>query len=110
MALNLEDLTKAILTAAVPILKRGGTEAKGYAEMESAKLALTLVSIGQLHAKGTINDAQAKALLDMQKNAAQAVLLSVEGIGILTAQRAINAALGAVATVVNKALGFTLLS
>jgi len=110
MALDLEDLSKAILSAVVPVLKKGGKDAKDFAEMESAKMAQTLVSIEQLFAQGTINEDQAKALLDMQKNAAQAVLLAVEGIGILTAQRAVNAALGAVATVVNTALGFPLLA
>ena len=44
-----------------------------------------------------------------EKQATQAVLLTIEGIGLITAQQAINAAIGAVREVVNKALGFALL-
>jgi len=39
----------------------------------------------------------------------QAVLLAVEGIGLIAAQNVINAALGAVKEAVNKAIGFALL-
>jgi hypothetical protein len=45
----------------------------------------------------------------MQKNSALAVLLTVQGLGLLTVESAINAALGAVKETVNTALGFLLL-
>jgi hypothetical protein len=45
----------------------------------------------------------------MQKNSALAVMLTVEGLGLLTVESAINAALGAVRDSVNTAVGFALL-
>lgn len=55
-----------------------------------------------------INEDQARALLDMQRHATQAVLLTIEGIGLLAAQRAVAAGLGAVSAVVNGVIGFAL--
>ena len=52
---------------------------------------------------------EARLLLEMQQNPAKAVLMTVEGLGLLAAEAAINAAINAVRTTVNKALGFALI-
>ena len=109
MALNAKDLLGPILKAIRPILNKYWGDVKDYAETEAEKMAKTLATITELRVANKINDQQAQALLDMQKHAMQAVLLAVEGIGLVAAQNAINAALGAVKDVVNKAIGFALL-
>ena len=107
--LDANDLIKPIIAAIQPILKKHWSEVKDYAEGEAAKVAKTLETIAKLRADNKIDDEQAKALLDMQRHATQTVLLAVEGIGIIAAQNAVNAALAAVKDVVNRALPVPLL-
>ena len=109
MALKLDELVGAIVGAMRPVLKKHWKDAKDYAEAESRKMAQTLETIAKLRAAGKINQEQAEALLEMQKAAMRAVLLTVEGIGLIAAQNAINAGLGAVRDIVNGAVGFVLL-
>jgi len=45
----------------------------------------------------------------MQKNATRMVLMTIEGLGVLSAEAAINSALSAVKDNVNQEIGFTLL-
>jgi hypothetical protein len=52
---------------------------------------------------------QAEIVLKMQANASQAVLTSVETVGMIPAQDPINAALGVLKDAVNKAAGIVLL-
>jgi len=109
MAFNIDQLIGAMLAAVKPVLVKDWGEAAPYAKTEATKIAHTLANIAELRAANQINDDQAAALLDMQKQASQAVLLAIEGIGLIAAQKAINAALAAVRDVVNGALGFSLL-
>lgn len=98
-----------MLAAAKGSLTTGWNTAQPFATTQFTNIAQQIVDIESQLASGTITQAQASLLLDMQKNASRAALLGVEGIGLVTAQNAINAALGAVATGVNTALGFTLI-
>lgn len=109
MSLDIQDLVKAMLTAIEPVLTEHWKIAKDYAEIEADKMAKTLANITELRVAKKIDDEQAKALLDMQKHAMQAVLLAIAGIGLIMAQKAINAALSAVKDAVNKAIGLPLL-
>jgi hypothetical protein len=109
MALNVESLATSMLTAAKGPLEADWKTVQPYAQTQFTNIAQQIVDIEAQLAAGTINQAQASLLLDMQKNASRAALLTVEGIGILAAQDAINAAVGAVATAVNGALKFPLL-
>jgi hypothetical protein len=109
MTLNANDLVGPMLSAINPVLSKYWGDVKDYAETESEKMASTLAKIAELKASNQIDEQQAEALLDMQKHAMQAVLLTVEGIGLIAAQNAINAGLGAIKDVVNKAIGFPLL-
>jgi hypothetical protein len=109
MALNVGELSRAMLDAAKGKLKAHWPDVKEYAKSEAKKTAEMLAMIERLAITGEINATQAKALLRMQRNSAQAVLLTIEGLGLLTVESAINAALGAVRDTVNKAVGFALL-
>jgi len=109
MGIDVQTLTGPMLDALKPVLAKYWGEVQDYAKTEAVKMAHTLANIESLKAAGKIGEAQAVALLDMQKQSMQAVLMAVEGIGLIAAQTAINAALAAVKDTVNKLLGFGLL-
>lgn len=107
--LDADKLARAMLAAARAALKKQWPAAKAYAEMEFRKLAQTLVMIEAQHALGELSKTEAKLLLEIQRNAARSVLLTLEGMGVIAAERAINAALRIVRDTVNAAVGFALL-
>lgn len=109
MALDVGALAQAMLGAAKGKLKKQWPVIKEYAAAEARKTAETLALIERLRLAGEISTKEARLLLEMQRNSAKAVLMSVEGLGLLAAESAINAAIGAVRTAVNKAVGFTLI-
>ena len=109
MPLDLASLAQSMLAAAETSLKTGWTTAQPFAQTQFTNIAQQIVDIEAQLKAGTINQSQASLLMDMQKNASRAALLAVEGIGLIAAQNAINAALGAIATTVNGAIGFSLL-
>jgi hypothetical protein len=103
--LDWNDLVKKMLGAAKPILLQHYNEAEPYAESEFKKIGEAVTTIIKLKALGKITEKKAMLHMQMQALAAQNVLLTVEGIGIVTAQEAINAALGVIRDAVNAALG-----
>ena len=72
-------------------------------------MAQTLVTVASLRSAQQINDDQATGLIDMQRHFAQAVFLTIEGIGLATAQHAVDALLGAVKDRFNRAVALSLL-
>ena len=109
MGLNAKELAANMLGAALPILQGGASDIETYAKSEFIKIAQAMVMIGSQYATEEINDEQARLLLRMQENASRAVLLTVRGMTLLTAEQAINAALDCVKSAVNTALGFVLI-
>lgn len=109
MSLKVTELGKDMLGAFMTVLKGKAPEIKQYAETESKKLAQTFLMIEKLHLSGTITDEEAKLHLDIQKNATRSVLLSLQGLGLLAVEQAINAALNVVKVAVNKAIGIALI-
>lgn len=109
MSLNASQLGKDILAAFKGALTDKWPDIKEYGEAEAKKLAQTLVMIEALKVSGKINEEQATLHLEIQKNATRTVLLTLEGLGILAVEAAINAALNVVKEAVNTAVGFVLL-
>ncbi|MDP1895493.1 MAG: hypothetical protein Q8K87_15345 [Hydrogenophaga sp.] len=109
MTLSASQLGKDILTALKGSLKEKWPDIKEYGEAESKKLAQALVMVEALKISGKINEEQAALHLEIQKNASRTVLLTIEGLGILAVEAALNAALNVVRDAVNTALGFALL-
>lgn len=109
MALDIGTLASQMLNAALPILKKGASDAESFARTEFTKIAQTIVAIGQDLATGQVNSQQAALLLDMQTSASRNVLLTLEGLALLAVEEAINAALGAVKDSVNAALRIPLI-
>jgi hypothetical protein len=109
MALDPGQLASSMLAAALAVLTKKTPDITSYAETEFKKIADTIVSIGQMVAAGQMTAEEATLHLQIQANASRAVLLCVEGLGLLAAEQAINAALAAVKDTVNAALPFKLL-
>lgn len=109
MPLNIDDVVKQMASAASAVLRDKWPEVQSYAQTEFKKIGQTVVLIIDEKAKGEITEEEAVILLDMQKQASRAVLTTSEGLGVLAAEQAINAALGAVTDLVNSAVGWKVL-
>ena len=109
MALNVTELAENMLTAAKDVLEEKWEEASTFAEIEFNSLAEGLKAIEEKLLIGAITTQQAEILFKMKKNAAQSVLLTIEGIGIIAAEQAINEALNVVKDTVNGVLNFPLI-
>src|SRR5262245_22224421 len=109
MAIDWTDVGAGMLAAAKGVLGRKWPKVKDFAEVELKKLVDTLQMIERLFLSGTISQDEAELHLQIQKNAARTVLLTIQGLGILAAEEAVNAALGVLKAPVNTALGFKLL-
>ncbi|GAB3661689.1 hypothetical protein GCM10028791_36380 [Echinicola sediminis] len=107
--INTEEIFEKMLGAAKGVLDKHWDEAKPFAENELRNLANNLKLIGELRFQGKINEEQAKHYLEIQKSSVRIVLLTIEGLGILAVEAAINAAMDVVRDTVNTALGWTLL-
>jgi len=109
MTINVNDLVAKMLETSKDNLAQSWPDIRDYAETEFKGLAEGIALIEKLRASDSISDEQAKLLLDMKKNTAKIVLLSLEGLGILAVENAVNKALSAVKDSVNEALNFSLL-
>ena len=109
MPLNILNLVKEMITAAKPALQTYWKDVKPYAEKESRSFVQNLAMIEKLKLQGEITKDEALIHIQIQKNSFRTVLLAIKGLGILTAENAINAAIGAIKNTVNTAIGWTLL-
>jgi hypothetical protein len=109
MTLDIAALLESMGTAAAGVLQNKWPSVRSFATSEFQKIAQTVVSIGEGVASGEITKDQAPILLDMQKNASRAVLAAVEGMTLIAAEQAINAAFAAVKGPINAFVGFALL-
>lgn len=107
--LTAEALVKPMLAAAAAALRERWPQTRNYARLEFNKFAQTVLMIQASYALGELSKTEAKLLLDIQRNAMRSVLLTLEGLGLISVERAINAALKAVRDAVNAAIGFALL-
>lgn len=109
MALRASTLVKKMLAAAKGEVAEKWPEVKVYAETEAKKLAQTLVMIEKLKVSGRITKKQAEILLDMQKQTSRVVLLTIEGLSLLAAEAAVNAAIKSIRDAVNDTIGWKLI-
>jgi hypothetical protein len=103
------ELVRAMLAAARERLGDHWADVKDYAETAVRNLVQTMRMIERLDREGRVTRRQARLLLEIQKNTARTVLLTIEGLGVLTAEQALDAALGAVKDAVNRTIGWRLL-
>jgi hypothetical protein len=92
----------------IQVLSGAGKNVAGYAQAEAKKLATSAAEIAALRASGQITDEEARLHLDIQKHASRAVLMAIEGISIIAAEEAINAALSVIGGAIKTATGLSL--
>ena len=109
MSLNAEQLSNDMLAAVKPVLQAHWDKAAPYATAEAQKLAICAVQIEAGYKSGELTAEEAGILRDMQASASRATLTTIETIGLIAAQDAINAALKVLSAAVNKAVGIAIL-
>ena len=82
-----------MLAAVKPVLQAHWGKAAPYATAEAQKLAICAVQIEAGYKSGELTAEEAGILRDMQASASRAALTTIETIGLIAAQDAINAAL-----------------
>lgn len=108
-SIDVDHLVHEMSNAAASVLKTKWPDVKSYAETEFRKIGQTIERIARELAAGDITEEQATLLLDMQKGASRSVMITVEGMAVIAAEQAINAAFDAVRQTVNTAIGFGLI-
>jgi hypothetical protein len=98
-----------MLSASKEVLKKEWKHVAPVAELQIKNIIHNLEQIAELKLNKRITEEQAKLHLTIQKESFKTILLSFEGIGIITAEKAINAALNTVKSTINKAIGWRLL-
>ena len=107
--LILSDILDEMSSAVKKVLKTRWKKANPLAELQLKSIIHNLEQIAELKLQGKITEEQARLHLTIQKESIRTILLSFEGIGIVTAEEAINSALSSVKTIVNKAIGWKIL-
>lgn len=107
--LTLGNLKAPMIESFKGVIGEGWPKVKDFAATELKLLAQSLVEIQKLAVAGKIKKAEAKSLMRQHRNTTIAVMAGIEGMTLLVAEQAVNAALGAVRDVVNTAAGFRIL-
>ncbi len=109
MNIDVGSITKTMTDAVRAAVGERWSAIRAIVEPELRKLAQTLEDVRQLQADGVIDASRAFDMVQMQRNTAFGVLKTVQGLGILTAGQAIEAAAHAAGAIVNRLVGFTLI-
>ena len=107
--IDIKELLNAMLSATKGVLKKEWKNISPIAELQLKNIIHNLEQIAVLKLEGKITEHQAKLHLTIQKESFKTILLSFEGIGIITAEKTINAALNAVKNTINKTIGWKLI-
>jgi hypothetical protein len=83
-------------------------EAKDFAESESQKFGANIAEIALWEKTGKITREQGKVLMRMHQRSMKMVLTALEGISLVLAEKAINAAIDAIRDIVNGLIGWDL--
>jgi len=108
-AIDGSQLVADMLKAARDVLGRKWPDARDYAETAFVQIGEAIVYIESQRASGRMSEEKARLHLDIQKNTSKSVLLTLEGLGLVAAESAINEALRVIKDTVNRALGFVLI-
>jgi hypothetical protein len=107
--LDAKDLFNTMLAAVRTSIGKDVPEARKFIESSARSLAANTKEVADWLANGEVTVDEAQALMRMHERSAKMALTAAETIGLAMAERAINAAIDAVAAAVNKALGVALL-
>lgn len=109
MPINVNLLVKTVTDGAKRALGERWPTTRAIAEVELEKLARSASEIERLVRAGDIDEPRARLLFEMHRHAARGVLVTIEGIGVVTAEEVTLEAARAVAGVVARAAGINLL-
>lgn len=109
MGLDTKQIGKDMIAAAAAVFKQQWPEIREYAERELQDFSRTLGRISTRVATGKMTEENAKTMIRAQILSMEIVLLAVQGMGILTVEAAINAAIDIARSAVNTAAGIALL-
>jgi hypothetical protein len=105
---DVENIIGQITGAVKTALGDKWDEAQVFAESESKKFAQNIAEIALWKETGKISEEQGKVLLRMHQRSMKMVLTALEGISLVMAERAINAAADAITDIVNGIIGWEL--
>jgi len=109
MNLDVHAITKSMIDGVRGAIGGRWSTIRLVAEPELRKLAQTLEDVQQLYARGAVTADRASQMFEMQRNTALTVLRSIEGLGVLTARQAVDAAVRTAGLIVNRLVGFRLI-
>lgn len=109
MSLDVDAVAKAMIAAAQGVVNDRWPATREYFESESRMYAQRLASIAKMYADGMISESRAREHVEFQNEAWHTTLEAVAGLSQIMVEEALNAAIGVVRDVVNKAIGFALL-
>lgn len=107
--INFGELLSPMLSAAKKELSGYWKDVQPYAKKEIKSYVDNLKLIYDLKQQGKITEEQAKLYLEIQKNSFRIVMLTFQGLSILTVENTINAVIGSVKDTVNSLIGWTIL-
>jgi hypothetical protein len=109
MNLDVPSIANTMIQGVRQAIGKRWSAIRAIAEPELRLLAQKLEDVQQLYASGEIDANRALQLVEMQRNTAMGVLRTVQGLGVLTAREALDAAAHAAGSVVNRLVGFELI-
>jgi len=107
--LDPEAILQAMTKAAAAALKKKWPASRDYAANEFEKFVIQMQQIERLKQEKKITPDEARFLVQLQQNAMKSVLLTLEGLGMLAVESAVNAAIDAVRDLINTAIGWKVL-
>lgn len=105
---DVKDIISQITAAVKVALGDKWIDAKDFAESESKKFGQNIAEIALWKTTGKITEEQGQVLIRMHQRSMKMVLTALEGISLVLAEKAINAAIDAVGDVVNGLIGWKL--
>ena len=105
---QLKDIIGKITDAVKVALGEKWDEAQDFAESEVKKFAQNIAEIALWKETGKITEEQGKVLLRMHQRSMKMVLTALEGISLVLAEKAINAAIDAIGDIINGIIGWDL--
>lgn len=105
---QIKQVADTIIKAMKGALGDKWKEAEVFAESEAAKFAASMAEIALWQETGKITVEQGKVLRRMHERSIKMMLTALEGISLVLAERAVNAAIKAVAGMVNTMIGWEL--
>lgn len=109
MSIDVEGIAGQMIGAVRDVVDDRWPTIQNLAADELRDLAQILARIEARKRTGIIGEAEATALFKVHKNATRVVLAGLQGMTLVLAEEAINAALNVIKTAINDAVGFVLI-